>query len=293
MSYIINHWRGNVSLKVAFWVNFFALLLVLAIFEPLWISAFTSDPEKRVEVAFISLLITRLLIFPWQLIGLIRASDQHFLLHGNTYLIRTIHGGIVLAVFYTLVHIIGTLQTVFIFKHEADLYAAKSGRTGYQITTTGDQLSINGVLDIGITREVRKMIENNPRIKSVLLESPGGQIYQGRGLAKLISDYELDTYVLAECSSACVTAFIAGNKRYLGQDGKLGFHQYKFDTSHTYHLMPLYRGLADEQQQDLEMYESKGIKQEFLDKIYHQSADNIWFPGRETLLESRVVHGVR
>lgn len=292
MRYLVDHWRGALPLSISLWVNLIGLLVVLALIESMILLHFSHNTELMVKATFISLLITRLIIFPWQLIGLIRSSDLHFLQHRNGYVTRMVYVMIVLSVLYTLLYIIGTLQTVFIYKKNMDAYTQLIDQHGFQLSLqqNGRQLRIEGALDIGITRKVGEMIELNPDIQSVLLNSPGGQIYQGRGIARLITEYRLDTHVEVECSSSCVTAFIAGQQRSLSHKGKLGFHQYRFDTTRTKQIIPLYESLLTEQQRDLDLFKQQGVSDKFLQLMFQQQADSIWFPPHQLLLEAGVIH---
>jgi hypothetical protein len=291
LRYLINHWHGELPLQISFWVNLIGLLVILAVVESMILLRFSHDTESMVKATFISLVITRLIIFPWQLIGLIRSSDRHFLQYRNGYLTRLVYVMIVLSVLYTLLYIIGTLQTVFIYKKQMDAYS-QVDQHGFTLSLhqNAQLLKIDGALDIGITRKVREIIQRNPEIKTVLLNSPGGQIYQGRGLARLIMQHHLNTQVEIECSSSCVTAFIAGQKRSLGSRGKLGFHQYRFDTTQTKRIIPLYESLLIEQQRDLELFKQQGVRDEFLRIMFQQSADDIWFPPPQQLLAAGVIH---
>ncbi len=83
---------------------------------------------------------------------------------------------------------------------------------GYKLTleNEGRTLVIDGCLDIGVTREVEDLFIEHEFITRVELNSKGGNIYQGRGLARVFRENEAETHVAQECSSACVTAFIAG-----------------------------------------------------------------------------------
>ncbi len=126
---------------------------------------------------------------------------------------------------------------------------------------------------------------------SVILKSPGGHVYEGRGLAKLFIKNQLDTFVYEECSSACATAFIGGRYRLLGPKGKLGFHQYKLDTSGYGKYMFFYNPEA-EQKHDLELFRLRGVQKEFREKMYIRTADQIWFPEHKELLEMYVIDGI-
>ncbi|MCP4008546.1 MAG: hypothetical protein GY726_03415 [Proteobacteria bacterium] len=291
MTYFLSHWRGELSLKLSLWVNTVGLLCVISIVELILLSRLAIDPAYLVSISLISLFVTRLLIYPWQLVGLFRAIDQDFVEHRNALKTRGLQAFAVLTVLFTLVYSLEVIQGTVFHKQQLEIYSRPPDRLNYEIKIDkGEkQLRINGTLDIGITKAVRDVLLANPGLSSVALQSPGGQVYQGRGLARLFSEYQLDTYVFGECSSACVTAYIGGKRRYLGENGKLGFHQYA--------LEPILRGYRVifydpqlEQKRDMALYKSRGVKPEFLQLMFDQPASGIWFPDHQELLESNVVH---
>ncbi len=153
------------------------------------------------------------------------------------------------------------------------------------------QLVITGELDIGITTAVKNILKQRPNVSTVALNSIGGHVYEGRGLSKLFTRQSLDTYVYHECSSACTTAFSGGVKRYIGTDGKLGFHQYKHDLSINKKAVNFHNAGA-EQERDLEVFKSRGIKDHFLKKIFKESSNGMWFPSHKELIEAKVIDGV-
>ena len=73
--------------------------------------------------------------------------------------------------------------------------------------------------------EFRKAMRNHD-IDTIVLNSPGGSIWEGLNIAGMIFDKELTTYVpkKGRCASACAFMFFAGSKRRAS--GKLGVHQF-------------------------------------------------------------------
>ena len=62
---------------------------------------------------------------------------------------------------------------------------------------------------------------------------------------------------------------------------------------HRYHLD--YRNVEDiekEQEKDLHIFRLKGIKQEFIEKLYDASHEALWIPSIDELLSAGVIHGV-
>ncbi len=262
----------------------------MSYFEALILNTFIPDPVHLVTATIVSLIFTRLIIFPWQLVGLFRATENDYIKHGNTLKTRSIQAVMVVSVLFTLVYVLESMQTVILNQQKLHFVAEDKKQSEYtlKIENEGQQLHIKGIFDYGITDSVRNIINDNPNLKSVVLESSGGQVYEGRGLSILIGEYDLDTYSYNECSSACATAFIGGKRRYLGNIGKIGFHRYKLETISFWNFLPSF--VDSEQNKDLAILKSQGVQQDFLDKIFDQIPDEIWFPPQQDLIESGVIH---
>lgn len=273
-------------------------MLVINFSEPWLLAASFTDPQQLINATLISLVITKLIIFPWQLVGLLRASDKDFLKHGNISKTRFIQVFMVLAIAYVLSYSISLIQSATYNKKQIELAADyiefkqqqdKNYKLSLRNNTT--QLVISGEIEIGITKAVSSILKKNPQISSIALNSIGGHIYEGRGLSKLFTRQSLNTYVYKQCSSACTTAFSGGKKRYIGTMGKLGFHQYKLDL-HVHKRSVGFHDASAEQKRDLELFKSRGIQKKFLDKIFNESSTSMWFPSHAELITSRVIDGV-
>ncbi len=293
MSYLLSHWHGKLPLGITLWVNLIALLIVISYAEPLLLSKLAVDPTQLIRLTLASLFLTRLIIFPWQLIGLLRAIEFDYIEHKNVLKTRALQGLAVLTVLFTLVYCLEVIQGTLHYMKQVESYSRPGDKVAYQLNLSDDQqqLIIRGDLDIGITTAVRSTIETHPQIKSVVLQSLGGQIYEGRGLANLFTEHGIDTYVYKECSSACTTAFIGGKQRYISTQGMLGFHQYWVETTKYSQFVQFYN-LRVEQQRDLSLFKARGIDQVFLDRMFDQPATRIWFPDHSTLYDAHIVHHV-
>ncbi len=291
--YLLSHWRGQLSLALSLWVNLIGLTLLISFAEVALLSKLTTTPAKLVTYTLVSLFITRLIIFPWQLIGFFRAVETDYIEHKNSLKTRGLQALVLLSIVFTLVYSLELIQVAFFYKKQVEHYAQPTAEKSYQLAVSEDQrqLTIKGGLDVGITQATRSIIKEYPHIRSVELHSQGGQIYEGRGLAKVFLEYGLDTIVYGACSSACATAFIGGKNRHLGTEGKLGFHQYKIDISQHRRWVPFHR-TDEEQQRDLALFQSRGVKAAFLDKMFDQPAATIWFPDHATLNEAGIIHAV-
>jgi hypothetical protein len=292
MHYLRSHWRGKLPLGITLWVNTVGLIIVISYTELFVLSKLTADPDRLIKLTLVSLFITRLIIFPWQLIGLFRAIEHDFIEYGHYLKTRVLQALGLFAVLFTFVYALEVVQGAIFYKSQLEFYSQLDAQPDYQIEMNRDQqLSIRGGLDFGITKAARSILLANPQINAVVLQSRGGQIYEGRGLAKLFTEFGLDTYVYEECSSACATAFIGGKRRYLGTEARLGFHQYSLEKTEHSKILPFY-DLGAEQQRDLALFKSHGVDQAFLDRMFDQPSNQIWFPDPTTLYEAQIVHYV-
>jgi hypothetical protein len=293
VSFLVSHWLGKLPLRTTLWLNLIALLIVISYAELLLLSKLAANPTQLISMTLVSLFFTRLVVFPWQLIGLLRAIEFDYIEHKNIFKTRALQIFALLTILFTLVYCLEVIQGTLYYLKQVESYSRPGNKVAYQLTLSEDQqrLTIRGDLDIGVTTAVRATITTHPLIRSVVLQSRGGQIYEGRGLAKLFTEQEIDTYVYAECSSACTTAFIGGKQRYIGTQGKLGFHQYRVETSKTSQFVHFY-DLRAEQQRDLALFKARGIDQVFLNRVFDQPASRIWFPDHATLRGAQVVNDV-
>ncbi|WP_065329137.1 COG3904 family protein [Tritonibacter mobilis] len=71
----------------------------------------------------------------------------------------------------------------------------------------------------------RSLLQEQPGIGTLRLNSSGGSIYASSEIAWIVSDYGLNTQVDGECVSACVDIFLAGAQRRMTLGSKIGFHR--------------------------------------------------------------------
>ena len=155
-------------------------------------------------------------------------------------------------------------------------------------TDAGNQLEISGTLEFGLTRRVKLLLNEDPTIDQLMLNSTGGIISEARGVAKVVLQRQLTTHVEHECFSACTLIFIAGHNRTLGHQGQLGFHQYSVDASYrTPWLDPL-----EQQAIDARSMQQQGIAIDFIERAYTEPHHSLWKPTPSLLLQADVIHSV-
>lgn len=87
------------------------------------------------------------------------------------------------------------------------------------------RISASGPIGYGSAERLKKALDTYPQLTLLELDSPGGFVSEEYKIASLVEEYGLDTLVLGKCASACTGVFLAGNRRFVGDDARLGFHQ--------------------------------------------------------------------
>jgi len=288
LAYIGNHWRGQLSLAKSFWINVFLINMGVMLFNK-WLTE-ASPIENPVVTSQIFIIFTFMavaIVYPWQIIGVWRSANRHAEETKKVFWPSAVKITVVLSLFGTL----GALITSWpIYK---DLYQVGFGKDEYgdyrvELIEDGKLIHLKGGLGFGISIEVNKLIAKNPNVEGIILDSIGGRVYEGRKLSKIILIHSLDTYTLNGCYSACGTAFISGNKRYLAKGANLAFHQYR-QLSESFEL---YGDMTSEQKKDLMIYQRRDISQDFIDKIFKAKQDDLWYPTVDEMLDAGVVHEV-
>ena len=286
LNYIKQHWQGNFSLAQAFWVNLVLVFFALGFLERLIFPPYIENEIAVTTAVIIYFAVVKLIIYPWQVVGVLRTCDLRIKSDTGRSWATAAQVVLVLSLAATLISTIGTYQSLQTFKRNLIIKQTTLPAPLYSLDLIKNNtlLHLRGPFQIGITNRVANLIEQNPEITGIILDSEGGQIYEGRGLARLIRENKLQSFSLDECLSSCTTAFIAGTTRSLGMNARLGFHQYK-----TYSLIPSIN-VKNEQAKDMAIFLEQGVSPEFLEKIFIQPPEEMWWPEMDELVDAGVVH---
>lgn len=146
------------------------------------------------------------------------------------------------------------------------------------LNVVGTDIHLTEVIDFKTYDKFGSTLSAHPTARRLILDSNGGRIPAARGLARLVHAHQLETHVDGVCASACTVVFIAGQKRTIGPDGKLGFHGYRLlSTVETLNM-------ADEQQRDIAEFTAQGVDPNFLQRALTTPHDTMWFPTRPELV---------
>lgn len=293
LGYVRGHWRGEQSLARSFWINLALLRIGLFVVETTAQPVLSDSLGDTAPLAVAGLLLADLAIFVWQTIGVVRACDGQQSSYGSAPSVWVAYLGILIALIVALVGAFTLLQDTFHTPNHSNLSEdwERERAAKYDLTLSGDRVSValDGSIELGLTKRLEAILQQHPGVTRILLASQGGNIYESRGVARLIQEHGLETIVLETCSSACTVAFVAGAQRSLGPLGRLGFHQYGIEAD--YHVP--FVDVSAEQATDRAFFQSQGISDAFLERIFDSPAADLWFPSLEELLAAGVVHGIQ
>jgi hypothetical protein len=287
-NYIIQHWWGKISLTRAFWVNLVLLFIVLQVAQKLLFPPYIENEVAVTSAVFIYLVVVKLIVYPWQVVGVLRVSNHRIRTDSGRAWASVAQIALVTSLAATLITALDTYQSLQIFKQDLIQSRIPPEQPLYSLDLIegGSLIHLRGPFEIGITNKVEELIVRHPEISGIILDSEGGQIYEGRGLARVIREHGLQTFSLDRCLSSCTTAFIAGTERTLGTNARLGFHQYK-----TYSIIPSVN-VDNEQAKDMAIFVKQGVSPQFLEKIFNQPPEGMWWPEIDELLDAGVVQQI-
>ncbi|MEQ8665334.1 MAG: hypothetical protein RIC16_06390 [Rhodospirillales bacterium] len=288
----MRHWRGELSLGQAFWINLALIRAALFYADGLFRPPFISYVGDHLVAAITFSVISTFVIFPWQVVGVIRACDR---LAGEPGAGASVIGaqiGIVLGLLTTLISVYAIFQPLTAERPDEPLYITwqrdRADKYEVSVDETGRWLAISGEFELGLTRTLREAIAAAPQARGLVLSSGGGFVNQGRAVARVVEEYGLETFVAGDCLSACTIAFAAGKKRWLTPDARLGFHRY-FYAGRTAHPAIDYE---EEYRRDHAFFREHGVSEAFLERMFSADHVTIWYPDTAELLAAGVIHGV-
>ncbi|WP_169569088.1 hypothetical protein [Sneathiella limimaris] len=290
-NYIADHWYGRQSFAWSFWVNFILLRALIFITQD-WLSPVKGADYTafRSEVLFLMILFHGI-VFTWQILGVFRSAEA-YLKENGTMAMANFWGaqvGVILAFWLTATYAYGAWQMTLpapddkVWQAKRD--AERASRYKFTPSEDGYTLAFTGSIELGVTKVFAKLLERHPNLHTVALTSPGGNIYEARGISKMIREKGLATFVETECSSACTTVFIGGKSRKLNPGAKLGFHQYRIDAGYDV----LNFDAKAEMEQDRNLYAIANVRSWFLEKMFQSRADEMWYPSTEELMDAGVI----
>ena len=291
-SYFLNHWYGKHPLWQAFWINLVAFRCALFLLQDSLISPDHLQEPLSVWSAIGVLLLLHGVLFVWQIVGVIRSAENDYAERGTLALVWGTQLMCVVFFFLSASYGLQVYQSTLAQPEDENILEtlARERAKRYQLELLDHDkvLQITGQIEPGITKLVEKMLKQEEAINLIRLNSPGGNIFEGRGLSNLFRDQYLNTEVLSECASACTIAFIGGIQRRASRHARIGFHQYRIDADYNV----IVTNVEAELEKDRDRYLEAGVNEKFVIKMFNSVADDMWWPDIELLIEAGVVHHV-
>lgn len=284
-SFVTRHWRGDFSLPVSFWAT--GLWSMVAVAIALRCVGLLVAPDNHpliIAFAVSAGWLFAAVINLWWLFGVWRSARKHKARGGRRHW----------AAAARIVVILGFLGLASTVAKEAYPQLLECWRIAFgdrliedydlQILRGGTELEYTGGIKFGSTEDVRKLLDADPYISVIHLNSSGGRLGEAHKLRDLIRERELVTYTTWECDSACTIAFMGGVQRFLAPNGKLGFHRGYFP------------GLSNRELDRLNTEEGRrlidqGIAEWFVNRLISTPNGSMWWPSPEELKGAGVIKG--
>ena len=280
-SYLVRHWRGQLSLAVSFWVNWVLVNISFGlshiVVNPNDI--FVSNYPKSYAAFWIVIWIASPAIMCWQLVGLWRAGTNYRRQGKPAFRAHMVQ----------ILVLLGLLQDIRLLvmtglpqmKELALQVLGLDSIGSYRLRGLSDtELEIAGYIVFGLTDAVRLILDTHPHIRIVHLNSLGGRVVEARKLRDMIAARSMITYTSSGCASACTLAYAAGKERIMAKDGLLGFHRYSFAGARV--SDNIYNG-------DKKDWLARGFRVEFIQTAFSISHTTLWTPTHNELLQAGVI----
>jgi hypothetical protein len=283
-NYLIRHWRGELSLPIAYWVNLFLVNVVLLVLEAT-LQGFAHEAGPVVSgLLALGFYSATAIVTAWQLVGVWRSARAHPSRGGS-------RGWAVLAQIVAMLAVVRLFnlvntqwpvlqQAATLIIHGDTMRAAE-----LRVLNHGTEVEVAGGLSFGTAKRLETLLKGNSTVRLVQLNNIGGWIAEGELLQEIIETRGLATYTARECDSACLFAFMGGKDRYLGTHGRLGFHEASIAGVGG----RLSRSGTDRFRS---VFLRKGVSSSFVDRALSTPAASIWYPTWQELLDAHVITAV-
>lgn len=283
-NYFVDHWRGNLTLPVSYWINgSLVMATVSGLLVAMGVQLKDSSSSLRiVSAATIVLLLIGFCVWLWVAVGIWRSASKHASRGGSSGWAVAAQVMVVLGALNYSAQIVKAVPML------AEYGQLATGRDpiGSKATLAidGDALRLTGFISAGTAQEVSAALNGHPEVRRVLLKSPGGRIREATQIAETIAARRMDTLAVGDCSSSCTIVFLSGARRFAEVGSSLGFHS------------PSGTSMTDEEAQTAnpEMraaYTRAGLPKWFVDKAMATSSSSIWRPTETELIQVGAING--
>ncbi len=283
-NWMTRHWRGDVPLARSYWVNG-ALVSVLLALPATLIAFFVDFPSSpRLSAgAMIAFWLFCVSVIAWQVVGVWRSAGRHASRGGA-------RGWAIAARVAAIAGClqVGALLAIYVvpqLREYAMMIADRDPIGDYRIRLLrgASEMEISGDIAFGLTDQVTLTLNAHPSVSLIHLNSRGGRVAEARKLRDLIASRHLSTYTSRQCTSACVIAFLAGERRLISADAKIGFHQYSIAGKSG-------ALTTADMEKDERYFLSRGVSAVFVKRAFKPISD-FWYPTPEQMLAAHYITG--
>lgn len=283
-NFIAKHWRGEYSLGVAYWLFGFLIAIFIAVLSFV-VGELGNSPNLGGRAYGFLILIyyaVVVIVSVWQIVGVIRSASAHSSRGGKQFWAAVAMFMVCLGAFRLFASFI--VDGLPLIREGLNMVRGEDNIPEYslRLMRNDTELELAGGIPIGTTEAVRKMLDSNPAVRVIHLNSTGGRIAEANKLAILISRRQLITYTRTSCVSACTIAFLAGRERYLGEQGRIGFHSASIGGvtgSDELNVNASFKAALSR----------VGASPGFINKATTTTPQDIWFPNTEQLKQQNVI----
>jgi hypothetical protein len=285
-SYFIRHWRGELSLRVSYWVNTVVPSWVVQLLQPSLKSSassdFLADYPHVGSASIVVLWVSSYVLAIWQSVGVWRSAQRHIEQTGRRRWARAAQATTIVALLtWAVLTVTVAGPQIWAFGRIAvgdDPIPVSDVR----VVAGGQEIEVAGPIGFGTSSRVAGRLQLYPHVHVLRLNSLGGRVTEARRLRDIAASNRLTTYTSTGCFSACTLAFAGGRERVVYKGAKVGFHQYAFPG-----VLP---GQFDaEYAQDRSFLLSLGVDPFFVHRMFALSSDDMWEPSSDELLKARFI----
>jgi hypothetical protein len=281
------YWRGDFTLPFSYWVagSIYAIFVAVSnLLLPVIYSLDVLTPALYGTI-MLSFYCSIILVTIWWLAGTWRSADNHSSNGGSILWVRAAKASLMLII-VRIVTIFVTIH-IHILAESVPLALGMDTTPPYEIRTyhTASELELTGGMPFGTARAIEEIILENPSIQIIHLNSQGGRINEAYKLYEIIETHKLSTYTSADCVSACSLAFLAGQKKYIGLNGRLGFHSMSI-AGLGERTIP---GINDDVRST---FAQNGLPESFISRALSTPPNDMWYPSKAELLEFNIIDSI-
>ena len=281
--YLKDHWQGNLSRPISFYLNGFVSALVVAVLT-IYVDGelyFADIPQGWWTISNSIVFCIAVVLSVWSLVGMLRSAGNFLEKGDNTRWALTAQ---LLTVIGTLALLMQSNEKVPQIAESTLLYFGHDPiGDPATLNVDGNNLHIDGLITDDVAEAFKALIDTHPEVTQISMFSGGGRLDAAEAIASIISKRKLNTLVVQECSSACTIIFLSGKIRIFDIGSKLGFHG------------PRALGRSDVESQNsspeiFDAYEGVGLSSAFIDEALTTPSDSMWYPSDDVLIKQGALH---